>query len=139
MMAHVAAPAGATEVFNKKKDSTVQKIVPKQNGPAATQRQVMPQQQMTPPLAPGSIIPGQPACSEEDKKLVLELDKNLLAKASDDDTPEERSAQSKRWQENFKTPESMKNFIMLYIRCASVVAAKREEMGMGPGKVPLQP
>lgn len=138
-MAHVAAPASATDVFVKKnKENSPQKISPQQTAPAVNQ-QVLPQQQIAPPLAPGSIIPGQPACSEEDKKLVLELDKKVLDRSTDDDPPEERSSEAKRWQENFKTPESMKNFIYLYIRCAHVVAAQREAMGMGPGKVPPQP
>ncbi len=113
--------------------------MPQQAAPTGNQQQGTSQSQANPLAAnPGSIIPGQPACSEEDAKLVTALDKKLLDRSSDDASPEDRSEEAKRWQENFSTPESMKNFIYLYVRCAHVVAAKRETMGMGPGKIPLQ-
>ncbi|MCE7887789.1 MAG: hypothetical protein DYH13_09865 [Alphaproteobacteria bacterium PRO2] len=136
-----AGTVDAAEVFIKKNKTTTsapqkQSVQPAPQG--GVQNQNPQQEQVLPPgvnLYPPGVVPlTQQPCTEQDKKLVLALDKKITMKRDPNATSAQISAEAKQWNDNFSTPESMQNFINIYTRCSAVVAARREAEGIKAAK-----
>lgn len=138
-----AGTVNAAEVFIKKNKTTT----------SAPQKQAVPsmpqggvpnqgQEQVLPPSVqlyqPGVVPLGQQPCTEEDKKLVLALDKKVTAKRDPNATAGQVNGEAQRWSDSLNNPESMRNFINIYARCSSTVMGGREARGIKPLK-PVEP
>lgn len=136
LTAYGAGTADAASVFIKKKKKE----------PAPQEQAVQPAPENDVPVLPpgvhlyppGEVPLTQQPCTEQDKKLVLALDKKILAKPDPNTTSAQLSAEAKQWSDNFSAPGSLQNFINLYTRCAMVVAAERKAAGIKPPK-PVEP
>lgn len=128
--------ADAAEVFIKKNTTAAEPETPVDR--SVPQNDVQSNEQVLPPgvhLYPPGVVPlTQQPCTEEDKKLVLALDKKVTAKKDASTTSAQMSAEAKQWNDTFNSRESMQNFINIYTRCATFVAGAREAAGMKSSK-----
>jgi hypothetical protein len=139
-----AGTVDAAEVFIKKNKTTTsspqkQPVQPVPHGGLQNQNQG--QEQALPPgvnLYPPGVVPlTEQPCTEEDKKLVLALDKKVTARRDPNATTGQVTAEAKQWSDSLSDPKNMQSFINIYTRCSSTVIGAREAGGIKPAK-PVQ-
>lgn len=138
-----AGTAHATDIFNKtKKTSTTPQVKTMEMAPRPTPESVgtyyKPDntQIVLPPnvqLMQEGVVPMnlQP-CTEQDQKLVKQVDEKVLAKRDPSASSAETSADAKGWNDALGDRPTVQNLVGLYVRCASVVSADRAARGIKP-------